>query len=240
MVMRKMIFLMALMAVMMFFSPKKIYAGTCSCEVNAGRTWYISNDNCDNDEYASGCTGSAISDPSQSCNCKKKTTTGAEVNTCTCNGSGAILTNNCQGSTPVPYCNTRGSVICQCSGNGTIETIGRETTTTTEEGSGGVNYNPFKGCTNNEVNTALGCVPTTVESFIPWLLKYLFGIAGGIAFLLMVYGFILVATSGGDEKKVAGAKETITSAIIGLLVCIFAIFILRLVAVNILHIPGIN
>ena len=101
-------------------------------------------------------------------------------------------------------------------------------------------YNPFDGCSNNEVNTALGCIPVTVESFIPWLLKYLFGIAGGIAFLLMVYGFILIATSGGDEKKVAGAKETITSAVVGLLVCIFAIFILRLIAVNILHIPGIN
>ncbi|MDD4026562.1 MAG: hypothetical protein PHO75_00020 [Candidatus Shapirobacteria bacterium] len=101
-------------------------------------------------------------------------------------------------------------------------------------------YDPFNGCSNNDINTALGCIPTTVELFIPWLLKWLFGIAGGIAFLLMVYGFILISTSGGDEKKVAGAKETITSAVVGLLVCIFAIFILRLVAVNILHIPGIN
>jgi len=101
-------------------------------------------------------------------------------------------------------------------------------------------YDPFNGCTGNEINTALGCIPTEIKSFIPWLLGYLFGIAGGIAFLLMVYGFILISTSGGDEKKVAGAKETITSAITGLLVCIFAIFILRLVAVNILHIPGIN
>lgn len=88
------------------------------------------------------------------------------------------------------------------------------------------------------VNTALGCVPIGSGNFTTWILQYLFGIAGGIAFLLMVYGFILVATSGGDEKKVAGAKETITSAIVGLLVCIFSVFILRLVAVNILNIPG--
>jgi hypothetical protein len=102
-------------------------------------------------------------------------------------------------------------------------------------------YDP--GCTTDSgsigTSTALGCIPVEIKSFIPWLLQYLFGIAGGIAFLLMAYGFILIATSGGDEKKVAGAKETITSAVIGLLTCIFSIFILRLIVVNILNIPGI-
>jgi hypothetical protein len=100
-------------------------------------------------------------------------------------------------------------------------------------------YNPL--CpSGNEINTALGCVPTEMNKFVPWLLKWLFGVAGGIAFLLMSYGFILIATSGGDEKKVQGARETITSAIVGLIVCIFSVFILQLIAVNILKIPGIN
>jgi hypothetical protein len=89
-----------------------------------------------------------------------------------------------------------------------------------------------------EINTALGCIPVEIKTFVPWLLGWLFGIAGGVAFLLMAYGFILIATSSGDEKKIAGARETITSAIIGLLVCIFSIFILRLIVVNILQIPG--
>ncbi len=101
-------------------------------------------------------------------------------------------------------------------------------------------YNPFAGCGSNSVSTSLGCIPMTTDLFVPWLLKYIFGIAGGIAFLLMAYGFILMATSSGDEKKVQGAKETITSALTGLLVCIFGLFILRLIAVNILQIPGIN
>lgn len=90
------------------------------------------------------------------------------------------------------------------------------------------------------VDTALGCVPYTVEGFSTWLLQILFGIAGGIAFLLMIYGFILMATSSGDEKKVQGAKETITSAITGLLISIFALFLFRLIAVDILKIPGIS
>jgi hypothetical protein len=90
------------------------------------------------------------------------------------------------------------------------------------------------------VNTALGCVPVRVDQFIAWLLPYMFGIAGGISFLLMVYGFILMTVSSGDPKAVQGAQETISSAIMGLLVSIFAIFILRLITVGILKIPGIN
>lgn len=121
---------------------------------------------------------------------------------------------------------------CQC--------IQDPNNTTTNGSNNTSSSDPFAGCSDNSVNTALGCIPVKMEQFVPWLLKGLFGIAGGIAFLLMVYGFILIATSGGDEKKVAGAKETITSALIGLLVCIFSIFILRLITVNILQIPGIN
>jgi hypothetical protein len=54
----------------------------------------------------------------------------------------------------------------------------------------------------------------------------------------MVGGFISLATSGGDPKKMQAAKETITSAISGLLISLFAIFIVRLIIVYILRIPG--
>ena len=124
---------------------------------------------------------------------------------------------------------------CDCLVPGTIKNISADNFINLSEDA---KYNPF--CTDGKnISTALGCVPTEMKSFITWLLKWLFGVAGGIAFLLMSYGFILIATSGGDEKKVQGAKETITSAIVGLLVCIFALFILRLITVNILQIPGI-
>jgi Type IV secretion system pilin len=95
-------------------------------------------------------------------------------------------------------------------------------------------------CNGSGINTAIGCMPTDINAFITWLLSWLFGVAGGIAFVLMVFGFIMLGTSQGDEKKVAGAKETITSAITGLLVSIFAVFILKLIAVDILQIPGIT
>ena len=104
----------------------------------------------------------------------------------------------------------------------------------------GTVYNPVCTINNGEgVETALGCVPIDMKGFITWLLGWLFGVAGGIAFILMVAGFIMVGTSSGDEKRMAGAKETITSAVIGLSISIFALFLLKLIAVDILHIPGI-
>jgi len=90
------------------------------------------------------------------------------------------------------------------------------------------------------IDTALGCVPVEIGPFVAWLSNWVFGIAGGIAFLMMIYGFFLMATSSGDPKAVQGAKETITSAITGLLVSIFGMFLLRLIALNILQIPGLK
>ena len=89
------------------------------------------------------------------------------------------------------------------------------------------------------IDTALGCVPVEMGPFVGWLSGWVFGAAGGIAFLMMVYGFFLMATSSGDPKAVQGAKETVTSAIQGLLLSIFGMFILRLIALDILQIPGL-
>jgi len=93
---------------------------------------------------------------------------------------------------------------------------------------------------NPKVYTALGCVPVKVDKFVAWLLPFVFGIAGGVAFLLMVGGFIQIATSKGDPKAMQAGRETVSSAITGLLVSVFALFILRLVAIDILHIPGMK
>lgn len=91
---------------------------------------------------------------------------------------------------------------------------------------------------NPKVNTALGCIPVRFEEFIPWLMPNLLSIAGGVSFLLMVYGFIIWSTSGGDPKKVQAAKETVTSAISGLLFCIFGMIIFRMIVGGIIKLPG--
>jgi hypothetical protein len=148
--------------------------------------------------------------------------------TCTCesiNNVNTLISNNCAADeVPNMYINANAASGCRCACGG-ITARRLETVLCADEVS---------------VNTALGCVPVEMDKFIAWLLPYIFGIGGGIAFILMIYGFILMTTSNGDPKAVQGAKETVTSALIGLLICIFAIFLLRLITVDILKIPGIS
>jgi len=88
--------------------------------------------------------------------------------------------------------------------------------------------------------TALGCIPTgDFSEFTAWLLKRIIAVAGGIAFLLVIFGGFRIITSAGDPKGVQAAKETITSALIGLLFIIFSVFLLELIGVKILGIPGL-
>ncbi len=93
---------------------------------------------------------------------------------------------------------------------------------------------------NPYIRTALGCIPISINGFIGWIVPSLFGIIGGIAFLIMIYGFIMMSASDGDPKKAQAAKETITAAITGLLLSIFAIFLVRLIMLYILKLPGVK
>lgn len=90
------------------------------------------------------------------------------------------------------------------------------------------------------IDTALGCIPIDRDAFTTWFLNRLFGIIGGIAFLLMIGGGIQMSTSGGDPAKMKAGQEMLSSAIAGLVFALFSLFILRLIMVDILHIPGIN
>jgi len=56
----------------------------------------------------------------------------------------------------------------------------------------------------------------------------------------MVQGFIGISTSEGDVNKLKESTGRVHAAIIGLSVVIFALLILRLVAVGILRLPGLN
>ena len=70
------------------------------------------------------------------------------------------------------------------------------------------------------------------------ILKYAMGIGGLIAFILIVIGGFQIILSAGNPDRVKAGKEMITSAIAGLLLIIFAVFILRLIGYDILKIPG--
>lgn len=100
---------------------------------------------------------------------------------------------------------------------------------------------PPGGKTDQGINTAIGCIPIdSGTAFAEWFLPRLLGIMGGVAFLLMLYGAFLMITSAGNPEKVKAGRETITSALAGLIFAIFSLFILRVIGIDILQIPGLK
>lgn len=97
-----------------------------------------------------------------------------------------------------------------------------------------------RGCMANgqQVWTAIGCIPTTPQGIFNKFFTLGIGMAGGIAFLLILFGGFQVLTSTGNPEQLNAGRELIGSAITGLLLVIFSVFILRLIGYNILGLPG--
>lgn len=98
-------------------------------------------------------------------------------------------------------------------------------------------------CTSNirRINTAIGCIPIEDSgALIGWVLRWAIGIGGGIAFILILVAGFQIMTSQGDPQRLQAGKELLTSAITGILLIIFSVFILQVIGVDILGIPGFN
>lgn len=91
-----------------------------------------------------------------------------------------------------------------------------------------------------ECQTAIGLIDTSPNDFVKRLFGLLLGISGGVALLIILYSGYRIMASRGDPEKLQGAKETLTSAIVGLLFIIFSLVILEVVGVDILKIPGLG
>lgn len=104
--------------------------------------------------------------------------------------------------------------------------------------SGGYVDSRFEDTIEQGIMTAFGCMPTSITGISRFFFRLALGIGGGIAFLLIIWGGIRMILSTGDPKKLQESKEIITSAIVGLILIIFSIFVLRLIGYNILAIPG--
>jgi len=105
-------------------------------------------------------------------------------------------------------------------------------------GPGTTGPNPVQQCGTNGISTALGCIPYTYETFTPALLGFLASIIGAIALIVMLIGAITIMTAGGNPEAVKKGKELITGAITGLLFIIFSVALLRIVAGDIIQLPG--
>lgn len=95
-------------------------------------------------------------------------------------------------------------------------------------------------CANNGgVFSGIGCVKTDSKKFIEETVFGLgIGLAGGFSLLCIIYAAFMMQSSQGNPEKLKKAQEMITSCIMGLMLIIFSVFILRLIGVNILRIPG--
>lgn len=89
--------------------------------------------------------------------------------------------------------------------------------------------------------TGFACVPLNLTNFITnFVLQLGIGLAGLIALLCITYSAFNIQTSQGDSEKIKKAQQQLQSCVFGLLLIIFSIFILRIIGVNILKIPGFS
>lgn len=124
----------------------------------------------------------------------------------------------------VPWCNITGAICCDVKGSAEVTP-----------------YNPCPSqngaCTS--FVTAIGTIDVTgLGSIVKTIFGLLLSLSGGIAVLLIIYSGYRIMIAQGDAEKIKEARETLTSAVIGLLFVIFSATILQIIGIDILHIPG--
>ncbi len=79
----------------------------------------------------------------------------------------------------------------------------------------------------NQSTPLLPSSGTTIGTIVNRLLIYVFPLAGIVVFFYLIYGGYQYLMSAGDPKAAAGAKQTLTYAIIGFLVMFAAYFVVQ-------------
>lgn len=89
--------------------------------------------------------------------------------------------------------------------------------------------------------TSVGCIQTGATGFIQGTLLGLgVGFGGVFALLCIIYSAFLYQTSRAKPETLKKAQELMVSCILGLMMIVFSVFILRLIGVTILRIPGLS
>lgn len=80
-------------------------------------------------------------------------------------------------------------------------------------------------CVENGVAT-LKCIPVVFNNVVLAALTF----AGAVALILIIVSGIKFIFSGGDAKQTEGAKNTMTYAIIGLVLILVSFFIINIIS----------
>jgi hypothetical protein len=91
---------------------------------------------------------------------------------------------------------------------------------------------------DNEINTAIGCIPIDdINPHFLFLLKWTLGIIGGTSMFLLIFASLQIITSQGNPRKIAAGKELLIATISGILFLVFSIFLLKTIGYDIYKIP---
>lgn len=92
---------------------------------------------------------------------------------------------------------------------------------------------------DTEVDTDLGCFkkddPT---AFVTEIYSKGLYFLGGVAVLAIVYGAYLILSSQGNQSQVSRGKSYIVSAIIGIALAVSGFTVYKIIATDVLKIPG--
>lgn len=95
--------------------------------------------------------------------------------------------------------------------------------------------NPVPG-----VTTPIGCLPGTFTGIVAVTIRVLVGIGGAFTLIMILASIITIMTNSSDPGKVKEGYSSITKSVIGLFVIIFGVFILSLIGIKILDLPGLG
>lgn len=93
----------------------------------------------------------------------------------------------------------------------------------------------FLGCLGSNIGFSQeGAAGGVVQS----LLNIIFSLAGGIAFLYLLYGSFILATSQANPERLNYGKRVVYGAIAGLIFTLGSVFVIKFIASGVLKIPG--
>jgi|GEM_PF-5840044 len=136
-----------------------------------------------------------------------------------------------------PTCGSEGAACCSWfGGNGcNNNSLECSSSTNTCEEYGGTQTKDLLCVDGKSIRTAIGCLQfETVQNILVFFLSWGFGVGGGFAILIIIIAAFQIMTSAGDPIKLQSGQSLLISAVSGIVMLAFSIFILRLIGVNIL------